>query len=131
MEKTEIFNELKNKSEELSEMMVDQCQEAKAGDAMKKIRELTALKDQHRQLRRQNSSKEKGKVKAPISGSGEMPAEQKLPALHLPRESLWAQMLHSGHPETGTSMKQTWTLPPHLGTVFQAKLALRPATCGR
>jgi len=30
MEKTEIFNELKNKSEELSEMMVDQCQEAKA-----------------------------------------------------------------------------------------------------
>lgn len=36
MEKTEIFNEQKNKSEELLEIMVDQCQEAKAGDAMKK-----------------------------------------------------------------------------------------------
>lgn len=107
MEKTEILNELKNKSEELSEMTVDQCQEAKAGDAMKKNQELTALKDQHRQLRRQNSSKEMGKVKAPISGAGEMPAEQRLPVSHLPRESLWAQMLHNSHPETGKSMKQT------------------------
>lgn len=73
MEKTELFNELKNKSEELLEMTVDQCQEAKTGDAVRKIQELTALKDQHRRLRRQNSSKEKRKVKAPICSTGKMP----------------------------------------------------------
>lgn len=36
MEKTELFNELKNKSEELLEMTVDQCQEAKTGDCSEK-----------------------------------------------------------------------------------------------
>lgn len=93
-------------------MTADQCQEAKAGDAMKKIQELTALKDQHRRLRRQNSNKENGKIKAPISGTGEMPAE--LPVSHLLRESLWAQMLCSSHPEMGKSTKQTWTFPQYI-----------------
>lgn len=129
MEKTELFNELKNKSEELLEMSVDQCQEAKTGDAVRKIQELTALKDQHRRLRRQNSSKEKRKVKAPICSAGKMP--DGLPVSHLPRESLWAQMLHNSQPEMGKSMKQTWTIPPHPGTVLQAKSALLPATHGR
>lgn len=80
-----------------------------------------SLKDQHRWLRRQNSSKENGKVKAPLSGAGEMAAE--LPVLHIPREPLWAQMLHSSQSEMGKSTKQTWTLPPHPGTMFQSKLA--------
>lgn len=52
----EIFNELTNKSEELSNIIADLCQEAKVGNAMKKIQDLMALKDQHRWLRTQNSS---------------------------------------------------------------------------
>lgn len=104
-------------------MMADQCQEAKAGDTMKKIQELTALKNQHRRLGRQNSRKEKGKAKSPISGTGETSAEQRLPLSHIPRESLWAQIIYNGHPDreiNGANLDPSFTSRK----VIQAKSAL-------
>lgn len=82
-----------------------------------------SIKDQHRQLGRQNSRKEKGKAKSPISGAGEMPAEQQVPLPHIPRESLWAQTINNGHPDRETNGAN---LDPSLTSrqLFQAKSAL-------
>lgn len=77
-------------------MTADQCQEAKAGDTMKKIQELTALKNQHRRLGRQNSRR--GKPNLPFLVLGRCQLSMASTGTH-PQGIIWAQIRCSGHPD--------------------------------